>query len=564
LEAYGLANLLNKYLQANNSITLHATADVYEIRLNQPLNMDNIQYSPLFKYIKTKIDSDVSKYPDYYDYPLLKSWKDEKKELLKKARKETDNIKRRNEIKRIETDFNTNRPIPAEFDVVTQFVNPNVFSGFDKLYHNLSENKELFSVLINEIISYYSNREHGSTKFDKLIKKKSKAERIEIKFDKTPTATQLLNPNQGKGLKAAKANCVSGGNLKSNWISETMKISGSLSDMICQLVKVGTSYDLKVFVPEYKEVNYSNKLDLIKKFKKHLKGNTPVKIDILNILLLTQLVIDHFGFTGVRRKVKDIVSGLHSVYQKDLGRNKAVMNIGFIQMPDFVEINSREDCQTWIDILEEQIIIIRTINELGSTTQGLLLYRDFISGGNLNNFFQFSFWYAMHLLTELSNKKYTRPFSIETLNKLYNSMDTNDLRLSEIIANGGFKAVAEAIRKSTVVLLYAPKEARQYEVRFGVAQALQSKARSSADLAEYIGEFISLYNSETAMKADKNIKYPRSSVREDDLTAFYSLLDKHPSKLVGALLASYGFALPAKESNSQQETEDDSIEQEEN
>ena len=548
LEAYGLANLLNNFLQANNSISIHTTDDsAYELRLNQPLpeNMlDNIQYFPLFKYIKTKFEVDISQYIDYYDYPELKMWKKERQELLNKAYKETDKVKRENEIKNIETAFDTNKPIPYEFDVISQFVNPNVFSGFDKLYQNFFVNKVHFVDFINEILCFYTDENYKSTKFDKLIK--------DLTFDKNPTATQLLNPNQGKGLKAAKANSVNGGNFNSSWISETMKISGALSDMICQLVKVGTSYDLKVFVPEYKEINYSNKTELIKKFKKYLKGNTPVKIDILNILLLTQLVIEHLGFTGRRRKVKDIVSGLHSVYQKDLGQNKAVVNIGFIQVPEFIEINSNDENQTWIEILEEQRSVIGSISELGSTTEGLLLYRNFISGGNLDSFFKFSHWYSIYLSTELSNKKYARPFSIKTLNKFYNSMDTQELKLKEIIENNGFKSVAEAIRKSTVTLLSTPKDARKYEVRYGVAQALQSKSKSAADLAEYIGDFISIYNSETAMKADKGI-YLRRNIRENELTEFYSLLDKFPSKLVGALLASYGFAKSATEQESESE-----------
>ena len=561
LETYGLANLLNNFMQADNSITIHTVNDsAYEIRINKPLpdNMlEDILYFPLFKYIKTKLETDVSQYSEYYDYPELKTWKKERQELLNNAYKETDKVKRENEIKRIETLFDTHKPIPCEFDVVAQFVNPNVFSGFNKMYQNFFANKDNFSDFINEIIRSYSDENHESTTFDRLIKT--------LTFDKNPTATQLLNPNQGKGLKAAKANSVSGGNFNSSWISETMKISGALSDMICQLVKVGTSYDLKVFVPEYKDINYESKTDLIKKFKKRLKGkNTPVKIDILNILLLTQLVIDKLGFTGRRRKVKDIVSGLHSVYQKDLGQNKAVINIGFMQVPDFIEISNHEEVRTWIEILEEQRSIIGNISELGNTTQGLLLYRDFISGGNIYSFFEFSFWYAQYLTSQLSNKKYAKAFSIETLNKFYNNMDTQELNLIDIINNGGFKAIANAIRESTIVLQTIASLKKQskasdwqieklglYSIRYGVAQALQSKSKTEDELVTYIGDFISCYNSETALKAETKGKSFRPNVRENDLQSFFTLVHQSQKpKLIGALLASYGFALLAKENQS--------------
>jgi hypothetical protein len=320
---------------------------------------------------------------------------------------------------------------------------------------------------------------------------------------------------------------------------------------------------LKVFVPEYKQVNYPFRKSLIPDFKKHLKGNTPIKIDVLNILLLTEMIINHTEFSGkVRKKVKDIVSGLHSVYQKDLGQNKAVVNIGFIQVPNFIEISTKEENQQWIDILNEQKAIISNIGrtngkvlETGEVIQGLQKYRNFISGSDIYSFFDFSFWYSSYVMTQLTKGERIHFFSEISLNKFYTCMDTN-LKLSEIINNDGFKAIAEAIRKSTVTLLRTPKDARQYEIRYGVAQTLQGKSKSSADLAEYIGEFISLYNSETAMKADKGI-YRRRTIRENELTEFYLLLDKFPAKLVGALLASYGFALSAQEANKQELNDDE-------
>lgn len=214
-----------------------------------------------------------------------------------------------------------------------------------------------------------------------------------------------------------------------------------------------------------------------------------------------------------------------------------------MQVPDFIEIGTEDEKAGWIEILEEQRQIIGSIDELGSTIQGLMWYRDFISGSDLNSFFRFSFWYGTYLSNQLSNRKYARAFTVESLNKFYMSMDT---KLREVVENKGFVAVAKAIRQSTVNLQYTPKENRKYEVRYGVAQALQVKSKTPEDLAEYIGEFIATYNAETARQTEKSGQALRANVREDELTEFYSLLDKFSSKLVGAMLASYGFALSAK------------------
>ena len=110
----------------------------------------------------------------------------------------------------------------------------------------------------------------------------------------------------------------------------------------------------------------------------------------------------------------------------------------------------------------------------------------------------------------------------------------------------GFQAVAKSIRNSTVSLQYTPKNQRNFEVRYGIAQTLQNKSKTTTDLATYIGEFIATYNAESARKAELKKGF-RKPVKQEELSEFYTLLDNYPSKTVGALLASYGFALSKKE-----------------
>lgn len=564
IETYGFANLLSNIFDSLNlsdtEISISDKELYYQVSTSIDLSEDmlmKIRYFPIFRYLKQKPDSDMGLYPDYFDYPVQKEWKKEKQKLLLQAYSENMGKDKKNvrdrRIKEIESIFENEKRIDSTLDVYAQINSPNNFPSFDKLYQNLMVNKDLFPHLIIEILNYYGLENYCSKDFERKIRN--------LSFNKTVTATQLYNPQQGQGLNKPKADGINRKNFDSSWICESMKISGALSDMICQLVKVGSSYDLKVFVPEYKQVNFRYKESIIPKFKKQLKGNTPIQIDILNILLLTQVVIEHSGYTGLRKKVKDIISGLHSVYQKDLGQNKAVVNIGFIQVPKFIEISSKEENQIWIDILQEQRQIIGSIKEFGDTTQGLLHYRNFISGADINSFFKFSFWFSIYLSNQLSNNKYTRAFSVETLNQFYKSMDTKELKLTEIISNVGFIAIAYAIRKSTVTLQYTPKESRQYDVRYGFAQNLQNKSKSKEDLAVFIGEFIALYNSETARQSEKSGKTSRLSVRENELIEFYSLLDRFPSKLVGALLSSYGFALKAKDAIKSDEQEESIIEE---
>ncbi|WP_434501942.1 hypothetical protein [Prevotella sp.] len=564
LETYGLSNTLYRLFTAlgvsDLDIIITDKDSFYEVSTSIEITDDminSLNYFELFKYIKNKIDSDLPQITNnqYFDYPKNKEWKKERNDAIQKIRTEykgKDKADERNQkISDIVSIYETNKPIDVEFDVYAQISLPNNFSSFEKLYKNINNNREIFQMLIREILAYYSSDVYDSKSFERRIKPNH------LSFQTSTTAIQLFNPNQGKGTKAPKANNVIGDNFKSLWITETMKISGALSDMLCQFVKVGGKYDLKVFVPEYKQVNYGFKYKLMPDFKKYLKGNTPIQIDIIYILSLTQKILEHSEYSGGRKRIHDIVVGLHSVYQKNLGRNNAVVNIDFIQVPNFIEIGNQKENANWIEILEEQKNIIYSIKEsISGVTQGLKLYRDFISGSDINSFFKFSFWYATYLTSMKSKNKYVRAFSIKTLDKLYKNM-TQNLNLMEIIHNEGFQAVAKAIRKSTVTLQYTPKDKRKYEVRYGIAQTLQTKSKSKEDLVEFIGEFIATYNSETARYYEKKGESYRSNVREDELIKFYSVLDLYSSRLIGSLLASYGFALTAKENNDVKDNEGD-------
>jgi hypothetical protein len=548
LEAYGLANLIDEILSrsnvSNRKVEIFDRGLDYLIKPSHSITdemLSKLSYFQIIKFLKNKADTKV---PDdignnYYDYPNQKKEFDEIKEKRnkistdKKLKPEEKKEKLLTLQKQFESEFG--KKLDEAFDVYKNMVG-NPYTGYVKAHSILHNNQKHFSGLLSEIINFYSTTPNV---VPKIIR--------EFKIDEKLTAQQLYSPNQGKGLNQYKADNANMTNLDSYWVQESMKISGALQMMICQFVKVGSSYDLKIFVPEYKQILWSKARELMLEFKRHLKSVSPVKLDILNVLNFSVNFIQRSEeFTG---RLKNTINGFHSVYQKDLGQNKAVANIAFLEIPDFIEIKDRKSANEWIEILNAQKSIINAIKEQGDAIQGLLAYRNFLSGGDLQSFFKFCNWYSVYLMQALSKEQYyVKPFKIETLNLFYMHMDNETLHLSEIIANEGFKAVAQAIRKSTVSLQYTPKDARKFEIRYGLAQELQNKSKSKVDLAIFIGEFIAMYNAETAKVAEKNgDESLRANVKDEELAQFYALLDKHPSRLIGALLASYGFALKAKE-----------------
>ncbi len=542
IEAFGLANLIHEIQErselARPKLWIEDKGLYYELTSKPEIgdeDISNLDYFPLFQYVIRKDNESFDE--EYFDYPKQRILKKKRQELIQKAYKEyagkskTKQLKKR--LDEIEKTFENENYISPKFDVYSQIVTPNNFVAFDKLFKNLSSNKELFPDMIETILSHYS-----------IDHQEKAVPRLNV-FNSSITALQLYNPTTGKGQNKSKATGASAGPVKLSWINETMKISGAITNMLCQLVKVGSSYDLKVVVADFKKTEYSHQKNIALAFKKNVKGNTPLKVDILNLLIvIKQLIVYTDEYNNF--KARNILSGLHSTYQKDLGQNKAVVNISELQSPDFVEFSDEKEAKDWVHFLDEQIRIIGSIEELGDATQGLISYRTFLTSSDFMSWAKFAFWYTKNLMSILSKNKYAIAFKTNTLNKFFENMSMKNFKISAITSSEGFQKVAYAIRKSTVTLQYTPKEQRHFEIRYGVAQSLQNKSKSASDLAAYIGEFIGVYNSETARKAELNKGF-RKIVREDELNEFYSLLDIYPSKVVGALLASYGFALEEKE-----------------
>lgn len=568
LETFGLANLVDEILQrtstSNRKVNIFNKGTYYLIVPSQPITeeiLSKLSYFEIIKFLKNKFDTPVPEGigSDYYDYPEQKKEFDaikvtrNKISLDKKIKSEEKKEKLLALNKQYESEFG--KKLDEAFDVYKNIIS-NPYISYVKIHSNFHNNQNNFQELLKEILDFYTATPNG-------LKKQRRTFTIQEKI----TAQQLYSPNQGKGLNKNKADNANMTNLDGHWVRETMKVSGALQMMICQYVKVGSGYDLKIFVPEFNQILWAKSKELMIEFKRILKSTSPVKLDILNVLNFTINFIQRSEeYTG---RVKNSINGFHSVCQKDLGQNKAVVNIAFLETPDFVTIDSKEQGGRWIEILNSQKSIINAIKEQGDAMQGLLAYRNFLSGSDLQSFFRFCNWYSAYLMQALDKEQYyVKPFKIETLTLFYTNMDNDNLKLGEIIANEGFKAVAQAIRKSTVTLQYTPKDQRKFDIRYGLAQEIQSKSKSKVDFATFLGDFITTYNAETARYVEDQMKkgvkkdniQHRAFLKDEELIQFYSLLDQFPSRLLGALLASYGFSLKAKEikSNETENPDNDS------
>lgn len=280
IEAYGLANLVNEILQRSESKGYKTIIEdkglYYLVSTSKEITdeaLEKLSYFQVIKFIKKEKNQDIpSGILDFFDYPQQKEMLDNYKkrflEIEKNKQLNADQKKVARKKINEEKLSEFGQKLDPEYDVFRE-IKGNPYASFNKLFDNFHQNQAGFKILIKEILNFYT--EESSPKRDFKLS------------DEKPTAQQLYNPNQGKGLNKNKANNISMGNLNSEWIPETMKISGALSMMVCQYVKVGSGYDLKIYVPEFNNILFSEAKNIMLDFKRNLKSASPIKLDILNI-----------------------------------------------------------------------------------------------------------------------------------------------------------------------------------------------------------------------------------------------------------------------------------------
>ena len=448
---------------------------------------------------------------------------------------------------------------------------------FTRTFLQLFLNQDKFTNFIKAILTQFSRpTDFEEDKFNTIAFPQKNREGEKIKYytlSKThnigkTTFNQLISPSASKGINSNKPRLteLSG---EPNLLIEYLKILGCFEGMY----SIGGSTDFddyRIYVCEPKEIYLSMQRMVLGAFKKIFFSNSTIKGDILSELLYSKEIINHskklqkkfhFDFENVFSP-KNYVNGFfvchYMIIKKSPPKKHTPINLAFLKIPGFINAKTIQEGNKWIEIIDEFISITKNIKgsqnkeEVGDVIQGLDKLRTYITSSRIESFFDFQFWYSQYLMFAFNKKQknsnwYVKTFRINTLNKFFKNMTMNDFKISEIISNDGFQKVAYAIRKSTVTLQYTPKDQRKFEVRYGLAQALQIKSKSALDLAEFIGEFIAIFNAETARHAEKTGDVLRANIRENELGQFYRLLDMYPSKVIGALLASYGFALTEKE-----------------
>lgn len=572
--AYGLAVILDSILERTvgahipRVVRLLDKGTAFVIELSHPLTQESIEKCPFFEpipFIATKKNVSKKPYQIYaIDYDFEKQRNDEYRELQKTMSK-TAQADSRSEI---HSELRTRKP-DSRWPVWAIINQMSACEAYNEAVLNWFANRTKFKELLQLILTMYEATPNRTQEAERHWKAKCKDGTFSSNQSKL-SLLQVWNPSSGKGQNSQKANRLAMSNIDSFWLCEYLKMVGFYHCAVPRFVLGSQSggrapKDRKTFALAPINIKLSAHRDIFNRFSTTLRSNSSIKLDILAALEYTDcflqyneleaeqdLAVELFGSAP-----ENFVAGLHSVFYKDLGNAKAVMNISFVHLPHWMIVRDKTDVDAYRKIMQEHIAIVRGIrqesddlaSEGGDEHMLLTHYRNFLSAHDVFAFLEFTAAYGPYLMAAIEQgEHWVRPLNQSNLEVLFMNSEP---RLMPIIENEGFKEIARAIRQSTVTLQYMAKpggDKPPYDIRYGLGQELRRKANYSDEFIAALGDFLHSFNAENARIAETAPKrHWRKSVRDDAISEVIRLIDQYGAPLVAHLLLAFGYASASKE-----------------
>lgn len=469
---------------------------------------------------------------------------------------------------------------PHEYWDVFRAINPAALQGYNALLAEWQQGQEAFPELLRVVLQMTArtpNDVEGAEKvWDKICKERG------LEKPKTPKALQLLNPAQGKGINSYKARWSNPGNVASSWLLEWLKVVGLYQAAVTR--QITKTKDRKTYVLHPVYLEWGAHQSVMRDFRQAMVSSaTAVKLDILAALRYTLAFLKHYEEAKgddqaylFGKRPSDLVNGMEMAFYKSLGQSAAVMNIASINLPRWVnpQAAALDDLRA---ALEEHLAIVRGLDETRGEQFNLLgNYRDFLSGNDLNPFFEFTTAYSGFIISQRERRKPVRQFTTDNLEVM---IVNSQPKYGDILETKGFREIAYAIRQATVTAqfrkMHKEKFQVRYDVRYGLGQQLARKANYPNDFLAELAKFLHEYNAETSQMYENLMSRYKGNIPEgvrrqmrrriettniDDLVHLLEQFDNN-SKLVCNLLIAYGYAkMPYEKADENEGAPTDEIE----
>ena len=555
--AYGLASILDELLRralgehGARTVRILDRGTTYAIELTPALQAEWVENSSFFAPIPfIKKPKNSSTIPDSIyniDYNAQKARYDAYNELRKTL---GDTLKKDPDDSEALAALRESEPHP-DYRIWQKINTMSGIDAYNGAVTNWYENREHFAELLKLLLALHAKTPNAVSDCEIGWKKLKKERNLKDRL----SMLQVFNPNAGKGQNTPKANNLSMKNIDNFWICEYLKMVGFYRCAVPRFVLVKQGQppkDRKTFALAPINMTLAAHNDIFKDFRDKVSSNHAIKSDIFAALNYTDCFLQH---CEAAQELDDLwgegpqnfVAGLHTAFYKDLGNSSAVMNLSFINLPDWMNVENTNDVQEYLEIIEEHLNIVGSLEEERSEGYHLLQhYRDFLSAHDFTAFFEFTAQYPSYLLNALAKGNFwVKPLSTTNLRRL---LMNKQKELTPIIESDGFQNIARAIRQSTVTLQYMAKSGRPpYDIRYGLGQELRRKANYPDEFIQVLGDFLHSFNAENARIAETSSQHWRKSVREDDITEIVRLIDQHGPQTVCHLLLAFGYASPSRD-----------------
>jgi len=555
--AYGFLQLIAKITPDDTPLnpTLRDDGWSYLITLNKPLQPEWFERHEypirLNHFIQTASKTAVQR-PPYiipmdsveYDYEKGKydGWRDAYWKLSGKDRHSgsVENLLLEQGIERHNPDF----PVWA---LINQ---QKAIKSYNKIVMTWHQHRgEAFAGLLRIIFDLFANPINDIDYAQGQWREVAVAHGLEVNV--TETATQIINPGVGKGSHNSKMTGVKEGNLDNFWLMDYLRYAGMYTAGIPLVVQGGS--DRKTYLPVPNQLTWnmaSQRVFTI--FRDKMTASTPIKLDILSVFRYAAAYLDQWveaqkrskGFGLSKGSPSDHARAIAVVSLKDMGSGHAVMGMNELNIPEWVQIETPADGARFQEIIKEHQSVVISLDEKHSDEHSLLRdYRRFLSTGELSTFLEFTRGFSGVTMSRLNEGSYAPQFTLPYLQEVLMAVRPD---ITPILQDSGFRAVAEAIRRSTVVPLVrqSRKQENLYDVRYGLGDKLM---RASLDRNRFVREltdFMFRYNQETAqVSASRKVQAFRSAITMEDVEAVAALIDTcKDCQLIAGLLVAYGYA----------------------
>ena len=233
-------------------------------------------------------------------------------------------------------------------------INPSALQGYNALMAEWWQGKKAFPELLSVLLQMTAQTPNDLDGAEKAWARVCKTHGWDKPKD--VTASQLLNPAQGKGTNNEKMVWSAPNNVKSFWLLEWLKAVGLFQAGITRIVANPTdprnAKDRKTYVLMPLRLEWNVHQAVMQDFREAMVGNaTAIKLDILAALRYTQAFLKRYAQARVDdpemelfgHRPGDLVSGMQTAFYKSLGQSPAVMNIAAINLPRWVAPHSPED-----------------------------------------------------------------------------------------------------------------------------------------------------------------------------------------------------------------------------